>query len=105
MLRLNEVKLPLNHTDAELKQAILERLHIDEATLLGFTIHKRSYDARKKAHISLIYSLDLETSDDAGILQRRKHDAHLMPSPDMEYKFVAQGVNADGKQPRPVVIG
>jgi uncharacterized FAD-dependent dehydrogenase len=105
MLRLNDVKLPLNHTEPELKQAILDRLQIDEATLLGFTIYKRSYDARKKAHISLIYSLDLDTSDDAGILKRRKHDVHLMPSPDMEYKFVAEGVNADGRQPRPVVIG
>jgi uncharacterized FAD-dependent dehydrogenase len=105
MLRLNEVKLPLNHADAELKQAILERLQIDEATMLGFTVYKRSYDARKKSNISLIYSLDIETTDDAGILQRRKHDAHLMPAPDMDYKFVAQGVNAEGKQPRPVVIG
>ncbi|HEY1149713.1 MAG TPA: NAD(P)/FAD-dependent oxidoreductase [Pseudoduganella sp.] len=105
MLRLNEVKLPLNHTEPELKQAILDRLQIDASTLLGFTIYKRSYDARKKAHISLIYSLDLETTDDASILKRRKHDVHLMPSPDMEYKFVAQGVNADGSQPRPVVIG
>jgi len=105
MLRLNEVKLPLNHTDAELKQAILERLQIDAGVMLGFTVYKRSYDARKKANISLIYSLDIETSDDAGILQRRKHDVHLMTAPDMDYKFVAQGVNADGKQPRPVVIG
>jgi uncharacterized FAD-dependent dehydrogenase len=105
MLRLNEVKLPLNHTDTELKQAILERLQIDEATMLGFTVYKRSYDARKKSNISLIYSLDIETTDEAGILQRRKQDAHLMPAPDMAYKFVAQGVNASGKQPRPVVIG
>ena len=78
MLRLNEVKLPLNHTEPELKQAILDRLQIDESTLLGFTIYKRSYDARKKAHISLIYSLDLETTDDAGILKRRKQDVHLI---------------------------
>ncbi|WEF30771.1 NAD(P)/FAD-dependent oxidoreductase [Pseudoduganella chitinolytica] len=105
MLRLNELKLPLNHTEPELTQAILERLDIAPGMLRGFTVHKRSYDARKKANIILIYSLDVETTDDAGVLERRKHDVHLMPSPDMEYKFVAQGVNLDGSQPRPVVIG
>ncbi|NVD99288.1 NAD(P)/FAD-dependent oxidoreductase [Massilia sp. BJB1822] len=105
MLRLNEVKLPLNHAEHELRDAILARLDIPPEMLLGFTVFKRSYDARKKAHIVLIYSVDVETQDDAAILARRQHDVHLMPSPDMEYKYVAQNVNADGSQPRPVVIG
>ena len=105
MLRLNEVKLPLNHEEAELKQAILARLKISPEQMLGYTVYKRSYDARKKTNISLIYSVDVETTDDAGILARRADDRHLMPAPDMTYQFVAHGVNADGKQPRPVVIG
>jgi len=105
MLRLNEIKLPLNHEEPELAQAILSRLKISPQQMLGFTVYKRSYDARKKANISLIYSVDVETTDDAGILARRADDKHLMVSPDMAYKFVAHGVNADGRQPRPVVIG
>ncbi|MRV75343.1 hypothetical protein GJ700_26860 [Duganella sp. FT92W] len=105
MLRLNEVKLPLNHTEEELPAAILARLGITAEQMKSFTVFKRSYDARKKANIVLIYSVDVETTDDAGILKRNQRDTHLMPSPDMEYKFVAHGVNADGKQPRPVVIG
>jgi len=105
MLRLNEIKLPLNHEEPELAQAILARLKISPQQMLGFTVYKRSYDARKKSNISLIYSVDVETTDDAGILARRADDKHLMASPDMAYKFVAHGVNADGKQPRPVVIG
>ncbi|QBE62822.1 NAD(P)/FAD-dependent oxidoreductase [Pseudoduganella lutea] len=105
MLRLNEIKLPLNHEESALKEAILERLGIPAEALLQFTVHKRSYDARKKAHIVLIYSVDLETTDDAGTLARNARDVHLMPSPDMAYKFVARGVNRDGRQPRPVVIG
>ena len=105
MLRLNEIKLPLNHEEPELAKAILVRLKISPEQMLGFTVYKRSYDARKKANISLIYSVDVETTDDAGILAKRADDKHLMVSPDMAYKFVAHGVNADGKQPRPVVIG
>ncbi|WP_431476020.1 NAD(P)/FAD-dependent oxidoreductase [Massilia eburnea] len=105
MLRLNEIKLPLNHEEPELAKAILARLKISPDQMLGFTVYKRSYDARKKSNISLIYSVDVETKDDAGILAKRADDKHLMVSPDMAYKYVAQGVNADGKQPRPVVIG
>ena len=105
MLRLNEIKLPLNHEEPELAKAILVRLKISPEQMLGFTVYKRSYDARKKANISLIYSVDVETTDDAGILAKRADDKHLMVSPDMAYKFVAHGVNADGRQPRPVVIG
>ncbi len=105
MLRLNELKLPLDHTEPELTAAILARLDIPAEMLKSFTVYKRSYDARKKSAIVLIYALDVETADDAGILQRRKHDAHLAPSPEMEYRYVAQNVNAAGTQPRPVVIG
>ncbi|KQV51298.1 NAD(P)/FAD-dependent oxidoreductase [Duganella sp. Root336D2] len=105
MLRLNEIKLPLNHAEPELAQAILARLKISPQQMLGFTVYKRSYDARKKSNISLIYSVDVETTDDAGVLAQRADDKHLMVSPDMAYKFVAHGVNADGRQARPVVIG
>jgi uncharacterized FAD-dependent dehydrogenase len=105
MLRLNEIKLPLNHEEPELAAAVLARLKISPQQMLGFTVYKRSYDARKKSNISLIYSIDVETTDDAAILARNAGDRHLLPAPDMSYQFVARGVNADGRQPRPVVIG
>jgi uncharacterized FAD-dependent dehydrogenase len=107
MLRLNEVKLPLNHTGEELPAAILARLDIPAGDLLGFTVFKRSYDARKKTAIVLIYSLDVDVKDEAALLKRLKHDAHLMPSPDTSYKYVAAGEQLAGhdKNPRPVVIG
>jgi uncharacterized FAD-dependent dehydrogenase len=91
MLRLNELKLPLNHTEDELPAAIIARLGIAAADLLGFTIYKRSYDARKKTAIVLIYSLDIELKNEAAVLQRHQHDVHIMPSPDTSYKFVADG--------------
>ena len=85
MLRLNEIKLPLNHEEPELAKAILARLKISPDQMLGFTVYKRSYDARKKSNISLIYSVDVETTDDAGILAKRADDKHLLVSPDMAY--------------------
>ncbi|MBJ7309693.1 NAD(P)/FAD-dependent oxidoreductase [Rugamonas sp. CCM 8940] len=107
MLRLNEVKLPLDHAEAELPAAILARLQIGAADLLGFSVFKRSYDARKRSAIVLIYSLDVDVKDQAAVLARLQHDKHLTPSPDTGYKFVAKGEQAAGHDhnERPVVIG
>jgi len=107
MLRLNEVKLPLNHTEPELPAAILARLGIPAEDLLGFTVYKRSYDARKKTSIVLTYSLDVDVRGEAAVLARHQGDVHLMPAPDTSYKFVADG-QAIAARPgfqRPVVIG
>ncbi len=107
MLRLNEVKLPLEHDEAALPAAILARLGITAADLTGFTVFKRSYDARKRSAVVLIYSLHVEVRNEAAVLARLSHDIHLMPAPDTDYKFVAGGEQLAGhtSEPRPIVIG
>ena len=107
MLRINELKLPLNHTEAELEAALLSRLGIGKESLRGFTVFKRSYDARKRSAILLIYALDVDTPEEPAILARLKHDAHVLPSPDTSYRFVAGGEQLQGhdRNKRPVVVG
>jgi uncharacterized FAD-dependent dehydrogenase len=102
MLRLNELKLPLDHSDDALKAAIVARLGIDAAALIGYTVFRRSYDARKRSAIMLIYSLDIDTGEEAAVLQRLKHDVHVMTTPDTGYRFVTE---AQAHDERPVVIG
>ncbi|WP_286899634.1 NAD(P)/FAD-dependent oxidoreductase [Achromobacter sp. UBA2119] len=103
MLRLSEIKLPLNHTPEELPAAILKKLGIPASDLNGFTIFLRSYDARKKHNILLIYALDVDVANEAAILKRFHDDRNVKPSPDTEYKFVAQAPATLTK--RPIVIG
>src|SRR5438445_1667779 len=101
MLRLNEVKLPLDHAAGDIEAAILARLGIPETMLVSYTVFKRSYDARKKSAIVLIYALDVVTTDDTAILQRMH--SHVGVTPDTDYHFVA---HASGTvKTRPVVIG
>ncbi len=103
MLRLTELKLPLAHSEADLKAAILRRLGLRAADLLGYTVFRRGYDARKRSNIVFIYTLDLELRDEAAVLKRLHGDRHLSPTPDMAYRFVAQApANFTN---RPVVIG
>ena len=103
MLRLTEIHLPLDHDQSEIEAAILERLLIAPDELLGFTIFRRSYDARKRSAITLIYSVDVEVRNDAALLQRWRGNPKVTPTPDMTYRFVAQAP-AD-LATRPVVIG
>lgn len=103
MIRINELKLPLNHTEDDLPAAICQRLQISADQLKQFTVFKRGYDARKKSDIQLIYTLDVETGLDAQLLKTFGKDPQIKASPDTSYKFVAQA--PAGLTERPVVIG
>jgi len=103
MLRLTEVQLPLDHPESAIRAAILARLAIADQDLIDFSIFKRSYDARKKAAISLIYTLDIEVNNEEQVLKRLQGNRHVGPTPDTSYHFVAQA--PQGLTMRPVVIG
>ena len=60
MLRLTEIKLPLEHTEADLAAAITDKLEISAEQLQGFSVVKRSCDARQQDNILLIYHLDVQ---------------------------------------------
>ncbi len=106
MLRLTDIQLPLNHAEADLKNAILKRLKIEASDLISFNIFKRSYDARKKTAIVLIYTVDVEAHNEAALLATIKDvqgQSKVGVTPDTSYKFVTHA--KDGDYPRPVVIG
>jgi uncharacterized protein len=103
MLRLTEVKLPLDHSESEIKTAILKKLQIKEEDLLSYSIFKRSSDARKKDEIVLVYILDVETTQENHLLQRLQKDSHVISTPDTSYHLVAKAPSDLGT--RPIVIG
>jgi uncharacterized FAD-dependent dehydrogenase len=103
MLRLTELKLPLDHAPEAITAAVLERLAIGVDDLVGCSIFRRGVDARKAGKIFFIYTLDVEVRDEARVLARHGHDAHVAPAPDMGYRFVAQARTRPAL--RPVIVG
>ncbi len=103
MLRLTNVKLPLNHQPEELEQAILATLNITAEQLTSFSIFKRGYDARKKSNIILMYTLDVATTKNAELIAEHAKNQNIKASPDTRYKFVGQA--PENLTERPVVIG
>src|SRR6478752_548411 len=96
MLRLTDIKLPLEHRPEALKAAILKKLKLPAEALLDWRIFKRAHDARSRSAIFYIYTVDVTLKDE----KRAPRDAR--PTPDMDYKFVA---HAPKNFQRPLVIG
>ncbi|MCX7184545.1 MAG: NAD(P)/FAD-dependent oxidoreductase [Nitrosospira sp.] len=108
MLRLTEIKLPLDHAASELTTAIVQRLGITAGELAGFSIARRGHDARKRGTVFFVYTLDAELKDaaaEAAILQRLQAGGQVSITPDMRYQFVARAPQAAAAQSRPVIIG
>jgi uncharacterized FAD-dependent dehydrogenase len=109
MLRITELRLPLDHGPDDLLPAVLTRLGLAEAELSGFVVFKRSHDARKKSAVVLIYTIDCTLAagvDEAALLARYAGDSHIRPTPDTRYHLVAQApVGFELDRLRPVVIG
>ncbi|MDR2366464.1 MAG: hypothetical protein LBD68_11545 [Zoogloeaceae bacterium] len=103
MIRLTDIRLPLEHDEAALKAALLLRLGIAPEELLEFTLFRRAPDARKTSQIFFVYSVDVRVRDEAAVLRRCAADARLSPTPDMRYRYPAQA-RADETR-RPVIIG
>jgi hypothetical protein len=96
MLRLTELKLPLDHAPEALRAAACARLGIADEDLLTLTIARRGYDARRRSAIHLVYAVDVTIrADPAPHPQTR-------PTPDTEYRFPVRPVPPPH---RPVVIG
>ncbi len=106
MLRLTELRLPLDHGDDELRDAIVARLGVAAAALHRFSVFRRGYDARKKSRVVLVYTVDCDVDGEAAILAAHVGDPHLRPAPDMSYRFVAHAPGSEAKGTlRPIVVG
>ena len=106
MIRLTEIKLPLNHAPEDLTTAITTKLKISAEQMASFVMFKRGYDARNKRNIQLIYTLDITLTDSNlanDLLVQFESDNHVKATPDTSYKYVGEAPK--DLTERPVVIG
>ena len=105
MLRLSELKLPLDPPADALSRAVQGLLGVDAEAVAHIHVHKRSFDARK-AELLQVYIVDVTLASpavEAAALARLAGNPRVMTTPDMRYVPVAQ---APASLPlRPVVVG
>ena len=109
MLRLTELRLPLEHSAEALRAAIVARLGIADADLLATSVAKRGYDARKRGAIVFVYTVDCDVrGDEAALLARHAGDSHLRVAPDTRYRppvVAPADFAARSDAARPIVVG
>ncbi len=100
MLRLTELKLPLDHEPDALRAAAAARLGVPAEAILSCEVARRGYDARRKRDIHLVYTLDVTLADETAV-RRRLPDIAVTP----DTTYVPPPRARPGIGPRPVVIG
>ncbi len=105
MIRLTELKLPLDHTPVDLSELVHTTLGIAATDIAQWQIFKRSYDARKAA-LLVVYIVDvrLQSADaEAVVLSKYAANQHIFAAPDSAYQLVARAPSSIAI--RPVVVG
>ncbi|WP_428535753.1 NAD(P)/FAD-dependent oxidoreductase [Rhodopila sp.] len=105
MLRLTELKLPLDHPADALRNAVLSRLAIPPDDLLSLATARRGYDARRRSRISLVYAVDVALRDEAASLAHHAADPRVRRTPDTSYRPPVTAAPKRFLPKRPVVIG
>jgi uncharacterized FAD-dependent dehydrogenase len=104
MLRLTELKLPIDHDDGALAVLVARTLGVQAADIQQYTVFKRSIDARG-ARLRVVYIVDAALAPDleARVLARHPDHPHVRTSPDLTYRPVATAPATLAV--RPVVVG
>ncbi|MCM1253042.1 MAG: FAD-dependent oxidoreductase [Clostridium sp.] len=107
MIRLNQIKMPLSHTDKDLDAKIRKLLYLKKEDVFSKQIVKKSVDARKKPEIFIIYTIDVTLKDEARILEyvSRKNTGkvQIQKAEEQTYRFPEPG--SGPLYTRPVIIG
>lgn len=103
MIRINQMKLNIEHTSDDFEHKILKTLCIKKEELQGFQIRKQSIDARKKPVLYYVYSVDVQVRDETKVKKTVKNNQiQFQVKPD-SYHFEVKGT--EELTHRPVIIG
>lgn len=100
MLRIEQLKLPVQHTEAELHEKILKALHIRPEELIRYEIIKQSLDARR-GELKYVYMIDAEVKREPAVL--KKCPKHVTKAVRTRYQFPKPG--GEKLKHRPVIVG
>ncbi|MEY8352181.1 FAD-dependent protein [Lachnospiraceae bacterium 54-53] len=102
MIRINQLKLPLDHTEEDLRAKAARALKIPVNEIHSVKIIKQSVDARKKEDIHFTCSVDVKTSKEESVVHKARN-AGITMAEKKDYRFPKPGT--EKLSGRPVIIG
>ena len=105
MIRINQLKLPVGHTQEQLAARAAKKLRIRPEEIRTLAIRRQSLDARKKPELFFSYVVDAELADEARERQlvRRAGDRDVSIHEEKPYRLPKPGT-APLAHP-PVIVG
>ena len=103
MKRINQLKLSVGHTKADMKKKAAKMMRIPEDKILSLVPVRQSLDARKKNELLYIYSLNATVSGKEGAVIKNAKNVNVMLNTEKPYRFPEHG-----QEPlchRPVIVG
>ena len=102
MIRINQVKVRLGHTETELRKKAAKVLQVPENDIKSFKILRRSVDARKKPDLFYSYTLEAEVQEEERVLRRFRGKENLVGRAEsVPYHFPAPGTR---ERKAPIII-
>ena len=102
MVRIFEIKLPLDHTQDDLIRAIADVLRISVRDLVFWKIRRQAIDARKKTTVGLIYTVDVSLRHEEKLISKDL-GRRIIPTPDESYQPAKPG--SERLKHLPLVVG
>lgn len=103
MIRLQQIKLKIPHTDSLLREKVCKLLRVSEEAFISYKITRRSLDARKKPELFYVYTVDVELKQESAVKKKIKNKNILFLKKEKPYRAVPTGKQS--LRFRPVVIG
>ncbi len=103
MLRVNQVKLPVEHSETDLRKKAAKTAGIREEQIKSLKIVRRSLDARKKPDLYYLYALDVEVSGNEENVVKRAKSINVQMRKEERYRLPESGY--ENLKERPVIIG
>ena len=81
MLKLSNLSMPPDYTDASLRAAVLKKCGLQEDQLLFLQVVRRSVDARDKSDVRFVLSVNLKVKNEALLLKKCRFLSPVPPVP------------------------
>ena len=102
MIRIHELRLPVDTTDRDIGRAVARRLGLGAADIVAWKVWRQSIDARRRGSVMLCFTVDVEVRDEARV-KGLGSDPGVQTTPDARYLQVPEG--CEPLPGRPVVVG
>ena len=91
MIRINQLKLQIPHTEEALEKKIQKTLHLKKGDSFTYRIHRQSLDARRKPELFYVYTVDVTVSNENAVLKHCK--GNIQKVEEKHYQIPSHGTD------------